>query len=565
MNGGVRVVDICGMGGVGKTTLAKVVYDRMSPNFDASHFIFKGNNEGKSNWLLPGKNILLVLDDIDIYHLDEVMLTIDENLLGKGSRIIITTRDEGLLKGFKMHHIYRVKLLTNREAVQLLCRKVFRCDFPIRGYEEKINSILDYANGLPLAIVDFGSLLHGRRSASEWSTSALVEFKKIVNFVVMKVLDKTFLELSFDYQEIFLDIACFFIGKEIEYLEGILRCYAVEDIQLLIDKSLMTIIDKKIQMHRLLQEMGREIVQQQSPSNPEKRSRLWNFDDIDVVMQNDTATFKVEAIVLDLEDSREKRLRVEALSRMSNLRLLIFCNVKFSGVLKNLSWQLRYISWHQYPYTSLPSCYRPYFLTELNFPDSCITSVWDEHDGEKVFWHLRNMNLRGSKDLTKMPNFNGFRILERLDLEGCIKLSQLDGSIADCSKLKFLNLRNCANLVSIPNKLFSLSSLEILNLAGCFKFANCLNFAPFEEIAEGESIQQSSSPRRQKLCRSKSIELHYMTLKLLKNYVISLFNPPLTTGNAKKTFPTNIKSVPALAFCGGLRTEQIIIPRQMRN
>ncbi|XP_054816769.1 disease resistance protein TAO1-like [Prosopis cineraria] len=193
---------------------------------------------------------------------------------------------------------------------------------------------------------------------------------------------------------------------------------------------------------------------------------------------------------------------------MSDLiRLLIFRNMKFSGVLEDLSTKLRYISWHQYPFTCLPSNYRPYKLAELNLTDSCITSIWDQCREGKVFRNLRNMNLSGSKDLTKMPNFIEFPSLERLDLEGCIKLSQLlDPSIADHSKLKFLNLRNCINLVSIPNELFSLLSLEMLNLACCFKFASCLNFSPFEEeFGERETTSKLVPRKRQKLCRNKSI------------------------------------------------------------
>ncbi|XP_054814850.1 disease resistance protein L6-like [Prosopis cineraria] len=130
---------------------------------------------------------------------------------------------------------------------------------------------------------------------------------------------------------------------------------------------------------------------------------------------------------------------------------------------------------------------------ELILPDSCITSIWDIEEKvsapshwrrEKIFNCLTNMNICGSKDLTKMPNFKGFPQLEKLDLEGCTKLSQLDPSVADLLELKFLNLRNCTNLDSIPNKLFSLPSLEILNLACCSKLADCLDFSSLVDVGE---------------------------------------------------------------------------------
>ncbi|XP_028802446.1 disease resistance protein RPP2B-like [Neltuma alba] len=381
----------------------------------------------------------------------------------------------------------------------------------MRGYEEQIDSVLQYASGLPLAIVVLGQFLYNR-GASEWS-SAMVESKKVVNSMITKVLKKSFDELGGRCKEIFLDMACFFTGKEIKFVAGILDsiyryCFNGFQpyIQVLIEKSLMVVMDQKIQMHSLLQEMGKEVVRHEFPHKPEEWSRLWDFEDIYGVMQNDKFT-KAKAIVLELEDSQGRKLRVDGLSCMRNLKLLIFRNVKFSGVLKDLSRELRYISWYQFPFTSLPSRFEPENLKELILLNSCITSIWDEEtapakliDEWKKFSRLRKMNLSGSKDLIKLPNFLSLPKLERLELEGCSKLSYLDPSIASRWRLNFLNLRNCSNLVSIPNALFSLPSLEMLNLAGCSKFANCLKFHCFDlaELGETESIQQSLPPCKRK-------------------------------------------------------------------
>ena len=53
----------------------------------------------------------------------------------------------------------------------------------------------------------------------------------------------------------------------------------------------MAIIDQKIQMHALLQEMGREIVRSAFPTMPKRWSRLWDFNDIFCVMQNDRVSY----------------------------------------------------------------------------------------------------------------------------------------------------------------------------------------------------------------------------------------------------------------------------------
>ncbi len=59
-------------------------------------------------------------------------------------------------------------------------------------------------------------------------------------------------------------------------------------ISVLMDKSLLTIENKKLWMHDLLQEMGREIVRRESLKEPGKRNRLWLRKDLFNVLTKDT-------------------------------------------------------------------------------------------------------------------------------------------------------------------------------------------------------------------------------------------------------------------------------------
>ncbi|KAI9115420.1 hypothetical protein K1719_013739 [Acacia pycnantha] len=459
----VQVVGICGMGGSGKSTIAAVLYLKIFHRFDAFCF-------------LP--------------NIQELNLVEKSNCFGAGSRIIITTRDEQVLQEYEVDRVYRPKLLLKDEAFELFCSIAFPYEYPIEDFKELIDRVLDYADGLPLAIEMLGSSLYGKGIA-EWR-SFLDREEIIPPDEIIMVLRKSFDELDDMTKEMFLDVACFFVGKDINHVKEILHdcisCCVDKGIKLLIRKSIITIANQRIQMHGMLQAVGREIVRRESPNQPELRRRLYLYSDIKHVMEKERNTVinDVEAIALDLEEPKTTTLRIDALSYMINLRLLIFRNVKCFGTLNKLSSELRYVSWHQYPFTGLPSSFQSDTLVQLIMPESNMTEVWK---GRMMLPKLKKMNLCGSKTLTKTPDFGGVPNLERLELEGCTGLLQLDSSISKLSNLKFLNLKKCINLVSIPNSLFSHhNSLEVLNLAGCSKLAYCLKFSPVKSLVLVEML-----------------------------------------------------------------------------
>ncbi|BBG96776.1 Putative disease resistance TIR-NBS-LRR class protein [Prunus dulcis] len=91
-------------------------------------------------------------------------------------RIIITSRDERLLSTFGVDKVYEVEPLTDEEAFKLFSSKAFKKDVVGEEFLELSKNVVEFANGLPLALKGLGSFLFGR-SIKEWS-SALDRLKE---------------------------------------------------------------------------------------------------------------------------------------------------------------------------------------------------------------------------------------------------------------------------------------------------------------------------------------------------------------------------------------------------
>ncbi|KAL7186720.1 hypothetical protein ACSBR2_028448 [Camellia fascicularis] len=97
---------------------------------------------------------------------------------------------------------------------------------------------------------------------------------------------------------------------------------------------------------------------------------------------------------------------------------------------------------------------------------------------------LSIMNLSHSTYLAKCPDFTRIPNLERLILEGCTGLVNLDPSIEILKSLIFLNLKDCKNLLSLPSGI-QFESVEVLNVSGCSKLKNIsVNFGYMKCLSE---------------------------------------------------------------------------------
>ncbi|MFS7950934.1 putative TIR domain, P-loop containing nucleoside triphosphate hydrolase [Helianthus anomalus] len=354
----VHMIGIKGMGGAGKTTLARAVFDRISVHFEAKSFVEnvrevskaslsgllslqrkilsdlpngQGNNVGSvhdgKNMLktkLRGRKVLVVLDDVD--HQEQLeALAGDLNWFKSGSRIIITTRDEQVLIAHRVERIRDVSLLSHEEAIGLFSRHAFGKDLPIQEYEKESQQVLQYAAGLPLTIKVLGSFLCGK-DKPEW-VDALERLKTIPLKETLEKLELSYASLEDDYKEIFLDVACILKGWEKNEAISMLESCGFQariGLRVLEQRSLITFHDYSfgpclLSMHDHIEEMGKNIVRRLHPDDPNKHSRLWIQEEIENVLDTDLGSASTRCIHLELTPN----IVLESLGNMKNLKCLI--------------------------------------------------------------------------------------------------------------------------------------------------------------------------------------------------------------------------------------------------
>lgn len=318
----VTIAGIYGLGGSGKTTLAKELFNRKRSNYHTSCFLsdvreshakselhclqsqllkdlFPKDQEsegpeissvhhgiGKLRVLLErarNSNFLIVLDDID--HQDQLDDLLPEGMLSSSSLVIITTRNRSMLKGADV--CYKMRGLNKNQAKDLFCSHAFLGREPPIAFGKLVESFVEFCGGLPLSLKVLGAHLYGR-DENDWKLQ-LEKVEKIPPKDIMKRLKISFDGLDEEEKQIFIDIACLFNKKNKVKLKstaisiwkasGWSAELAIETLQ---DKCLVEVVSSKFEMHDHLRDLGRHMADKLGPQGcgDHKFSDPWKRKDL---------------------------------------------------------------------------------------------------------------------------------------------------------------------------------------------------------------------------------------------------------------------------------------------
>ncbi|XP_039166445.1 disease resistance protein RUN1-like [Eucalyptus grandis] len=487
-----RIIGIWGMGGIGKTTLATIIYNKLFNKFKCRSFLqdirettrSKGmeyvqslmisnltkNPESRVHDSKTGitmirssceKKVLILLDDVD--RRDHLEYLIGHCNFESGSRIIITCRDKILLKS--EYKIYELKEMNHKESFLLFSRYAFEEEQLPTNLATLSRDIVATTGGLPLALVVIGSLLNGVKDQMAWRET-LKKLRNTPDKTVKEKLRISYDTLEYKQQQMFLDIACFFNGTDkriATYLWEDLKFYPIIELQVLIHCSLIKIDGNNLlRMHDQLRDLGRAIARPEDVK-PWHWSRPWDVETTKILGRKEENE-NIEALRLDERGSKEF-IKQESFKKMPNLKFLHVKDVDFDGDFEGSLVELRWLKWQGCRSDSFEATnfhLEKLVVLELSGDHYCrgISENWRGWSSIKME-RLKVLNLLHCR-LRSIPNLSAFKNLEMLILNYCDELEEIDSSIRDVKCLVSLKLSYCQSLKKFPEQLGELEKLEEL-------------------------------------------------------------------------------------------------------
>jgi Leucine-rich repeat (LRR) protein len=492
IEGDICVIPITGMGGLGKTTLAQLVFndDKVSKDhfditmwvcvtaeFDVTRILkemiqFHSKmklDDGSTSHLqsrlqdiLRGKRFLLVLDDVwtdKILKWDSLLVLLKQGK--KGSRVLVTSRSIRVGELVGTQPSYRLQYLPENECWSLFAKIAFGnigttlTSEKREELEEIGREIVRKCQGLPLAVKAMGGLLRGHVDVSKWQQIQRNEIWEIENqnpaadtLNVMGLLKlsynhlPSYLKRCFEYCSLFPKSHVFYKAELVKlwmaegFIEPLRRDTmeetGIEYFSELLMRSFFQPLsidnNEKFNMHDLMHDLATSI---SSPNYCQVKDNKFSFSE--------------HTRHVSLLDKDVKRPVLAIVKNAPKLRTLLLPN----GHMENFGQALDKVF---------------YTLKYMRGLDLSSTQIKELPDSIKELKLLRYLDLSRT-EIGVLPNsicdlFN----LQTLKLLGCIWLSSLPQSMGNLVDLRYLELDDMfwLKLSRLPPNMGNLTSLHYL-------------------------------------------------------------------------------------------------------
>ncbi|KAJ7943555.1 TIR-NBS-LRR disease resistance protein [Quillaja saponaria] len=516
-----KILGLHGTGGIGKTTLAKALYNKLVSHFEHRSFISNVRENSSNDGLIslqkkligdlsPGtviapedvnggvaameeivrrNRVLIVLDDVD--DVSQLNLLIGNGeWFCEGSLVVITTRDRGVLLVGNQVELYEVKELNPSDSLKLFSYHALRRKEPTDKFLDLSTQIVLLTGGLPLALEVFGSFLFDKRTIEQWN-DAVQKLKIIRPRHLQDVLKISFDGLDEQQKCVFLDISCLFVNMEMkrEDVIDVLRGCGIRaetEVSILTAKSLIKLTnDNTLWMHDQVRDMGRQIVEQENLRDPGMRSRLWDRDEIMNLLKAKKGTRNIQGIVLDFKRKRLVRDRDgDEISwdyfrqKPSFTSAILYMKERYKRHVQDREEKKNQVILHTEQFESMVNLrllqinylrlegkfkYLPAELKWLQWKECPLKSI----PGDYCPRELAVLDLSHS-DIEMVWGRNT-KVAEKLivmNLSDCYKLAAIP-DLSGCQSLQKLVLKNCIGLTKIHESVMDLTALVHLNLSDC--------------------------------------------------------------------------------------------------